>query len=134
MPKILDTGTSKLTFATFCLKFVFAKLIKHLAKVYLVFIAKFYYTQGYRPSIQARICRPNHPTRYSLAVGMCLGHYTSPTEAQYIHTGHNVLQKTVLGPAPGAKRTWWYPLARSIAERNRASRSLSRRSSIRGNG
>ena len=39
MSKILDTGTSKLTFATFCLKFVFAKFVKHLAKVYLVFIA-----------------------------------------------------------------------------------------------
>ena len=38
MSKILDMGTSKLTFATFCLKFVFAKLIKHLAKVCLVFI------------------------------------------------------------------------------------------------
>ena len=37
MAKILDTGTSKLTFATFCLEFVFAKFIKHLAKVYLMF-------------------------------------------------------------------------------------------------
>ena len=39
MSKILDTGTSKLTFATFCLEFVFAKFVKYLAKVYLVFIA-----------------------------------------------------------------------------------------------
>ena len=38
MSKILDTGSSKLTFATFCLEFVFAKFVKHLAKVYLVFI------------------------------------------------------------------------------------------------
>ena len=38
MSKILDTGTSKLTFAMLCLKFVFAKLIKQLAKVCLVFI------------------------------------------------------------------------------------------------
>ena len=38
MSKILDTGTSKLTFATFCLEFVFAKFIKYLAKVCLVFI------------------------------------------------------------------------------------------------
>ena len=37
MSKILDTGTSKLTFATFCLEFVFAKFVKYLAKVYLVF-------------------------------------------------------------------------------------------------
>ena len=38
MSKILDTGTCKLTFAMFCLEFVFAKSVKHLAKVCLVFI------------------------------------------------------------------------------------------------
>ena len=27
---------------------------------------------------------------------MCLGRYTSPTEAQYIHTAHNVLQRRFL--------------------------------------
>ena len=41
MSKILDTGMSKLTFAMLCLKFVFTKLIKHLAKVCLVFIVGF---------------------------------------------------------------------------------------------
>ena len=38
MAKILDTGTSKLALATCCLEFVFAKFVKHLAKVYLMFI------------------------------------------------------------------------------------------------
>ena len=38
MSKILNAGMSKLTFATFCLELVFAKFVKHLAKVYFVFI------------------------------------------------------------------------------------------------
>ena len=38
MSKILDMLICKLTFATFCLEFVFMKLVKHLAKVCLVFI------------------------------------------------------------------------------------------------
>ena len=41
MSKILDTGTCKLTFAMFCLEFVFAKSVKHLAKVCLVFVCIF---------------------------------------------------------------------------------------------
>ena len=89
MSKILDTGTSKLTFATFCVRKAYQTLSEGVPRVH----RQFYYTQVYRLSIQARICRRNHPTRYSLAVGMCLGHYTSPTEAQYTHTGHNVLQR-----------------------------------------
>ena len=39
MPKILDTQLHKLTFAIFCLEFLFVKSSKHLEKVCLMFIS-----------------------------------------------------------------------------------------------